>query len=439
MSSARCRVRALTLAVATLMLAGCGGDRTPPGEGATVRANGQADGIDVQTARTVARQYFRAVVDGRPAVMRSLLAPGPRSDASTSALTAAGSGVVSLDVTDLRPELVSEERIVLRARIEAALIGDRTGEWVEGENERWLELVHTRSGWRINSISHEPISEPSWMPVVTWTQVHVMEGQLSIDVPNAWSRRGDGWIWAPYTRGLPEVGVTWREVGSSWEPRAMLPDDGRVISTDSLALGWGPGRIFTVERPDPLEGPSVVMYEQHVVVRSPGDERAFDFFSRGRSHEELRSLAPVLRRISTSAERDTTASLSLRGRRLECPGVTGVSPESRQGRAIGRILLGQVTRHLSSALTPGEPLELERLGPIERADDWIFVQASFTGTLEPAIFVLRLSGGSYTWQGVGWSGSATEEREIREHLTRSYPNAPGALIRCADLSRWVMD
>lgn len=430
----------LALAVAMVGSAACGADERPAaplGDGSTETA-GDGNGVHVQTARTITRQYFQALADGRPAVMRSLLAPGPRSDASASHLAAGSAGVASLAIAELQPELVGEERIVLRTRIEVSLTTDRTSEWEAGENQRWVELVYTRSGWRINAISSEPIAAPSWMPVVTWTQVHVMEGQVSIDVPNAWLRRNEGWTWAPYSRGLPVVGLTWREVGPEWNPRRMLPDDGRVVSTDSLALGWGPGRIFILERPDTL-GPSEIIYEQHVVVRSPGDERAFDFFSRARSLDELRSLSSVLRRISASAERDTTASLSLRGRRLECPGVTVVQPESREGRVIGRILLGFVGRHLAGAIAPGERLELDRLGPIERVDDWIFVHASFSGSLEPAVFALRVTSGSYSWHGVAWSGAASDEREIRAHLARTYPLAPAALVRCGDLSRWVTD
>jgi hypothetical protein len=79
------------------LASGCSAPDAPAETGRALLVEESA-GIHVETAMTVTRQYLHALAGRDAAEMRTLLAPGPRSDATHAALAESGRGIASLSI-----------------------------------------------------------------------------------------------------------------------------------------------------------------------------------------------------------------------------------------------------------------------------------------------------------------------------------------------------
>jgi hypothetical protein len=284
-------------AAAVLLLAACGGSGPAP-ERQVTQDTALVGSVEVATAQRLVRDYFDALLADRPDQARELLAPGPRSDMSREQMEREVDALESLRIRKLRTVEAAPERIVLEAFLQVEPNPARPGEWVEGENTRWIEVVHGWRGWRIRQIARVPIPAEAWWPVPVWAQVHILDAELSLEVPNAWARRSSDWVWHPRGGGA-EVGVRWADGEAAADSAALLPAGARVMRTAPASVGWGQGRLYVVEVPAGDDGESVL--EQWVVLRSR-EGRVYGFFARSADPEEMRPLLSVLRRMYTSAQ-----------------------------------------------------------------------------------------------------------------------------------------
>lgn len=288
------------LVALVLLVGGCGSPEQPPRPpvlGSDSAAAASAPAVELATAQHAVAEYFAALAGGRAAEARELLAAGPRSDASVAALEAAGRGMRGVELVRLEPVQAAPERIVFEAVFEGTPQAGPGGEWRAGTNRRWVEVVHTRRGWRIARVADAMIAPAPWWPVTEWAQVHILEAGLALEVPGAWRSRPDEWAWSPYAAGLPRVGVRWAEAGAGAAATDLLPRDAELLHSEPVSVPWGKGTLYRFA--DAPAGPPTNAthgYTQHIVVRTD-DGRLYDFYGAARSEPELRAVHWVLHRM----------------------------------------------------------------------------------------------------------------------------------------------
>jgi hypothetical protein len=259
-----------------------------------------AASVDLVTAERIVTEYFAALQEGRIAEARDLLAAGPRSDMSTEEMKLAARSIQRLRVLHLQPMDRRESRVVFRTTLEVEPHPEQPGGWSEGENTRWVEVVHGWRGWRIGRIASEPLPEADWSPVTVWTQIHIVEAELSLDLPNQWVRHEAAWAWSPPGNPNLRVGIRWAAMEGEADASALLPAEANVLRSVPIDVGWGSGTIFTIEYPVADSASESQVHETLAVIRST-EGLTYALFARAGSQEDLRTLQPVLRRMYTTA------------------------------------------------------------------------------------------------------------------------------------------
>lgn len=125
-----------------------------------------------------------------------------------------------------------------------------------------------------------------------WQEVHLPETGISFEVPADWVKIGQKWSQS----GQPQlfVGVNWATTGGAWSPASMLPNNGKVVSRESVELGWGAGVRYRIE----VRGPTgeVNAVEEHLIA--PLDQNiAYDFFAGGPTAQDLDRLQDVYQHL----------------------------------------------------------------------------------------------------------------------------------------------
>lgn len=421
-------LRALATIPLVLTLVACepaGADRAA----ASDAASNPSGSIELATAEWVVREYFGALRERRTEEARALLAAGPRSDMDAQELIAAARELTDLEVTDLAVAEASTERIVFRSRLRVTPDPQYPGTWRPGVNTRWIEVVHSRRGWRIAEIASEPLPG-SWSPVRVWTPVHVLEAEISVDVPHGWYRREGEWSWSPNPEGWPYVGLSRREAREAQVEE--VPQSASVLRSAMVDLEWGNGLLHTWEAPGSVAGCGAETCFEHTLAVPDDFGRIYTFFARTARSDDLRPLLAVLRRMSRSAELSTGATLSARASSPECRGVTALSPGSAEGEVL--------TAQLRTLLSLDAAYEARRARPIvsriARLQSWSLLEFTAGGDGQPSIAVLRERDGRRELMVV--VRSITPQRDqatVRAELIEKLPDAPAALSRCAELAR----
>ena len=121
-----------------------------------------------------------------------------------------------------------------------------------------------------------------------------------------------------------------------------------------------------------------------------------------------------------------------------CSRVKRIAPLSAEGVAIGRALLAGIPK-VNPHLAPYAPFEFAQIRSIDRAGDWILVNATFQRVVEPAIFVMHAIPGDYRLVDVGWAGAPGDltGADIRAAISRVAPDAPPELAACASLEGFL--
>ena len=148
-------------------------------------------------------------------------------------------------------------------------------------------------------------SPSSLTPAPVYRKVDIPEAGLMFEVPDGWRRLEPEWTWSPDSANSLRLGVNWMDVQPPQEMEAaLLPNHSQTIHSEPVELGWASGRRFTVEVYAPAEQGGdtqapVQSVETHViVVVSLGDtRRAFDFYARGQTAEQLAILEPSLQHM----------------------------------------------------------------------------------------------------------------------------------------------
>lgn len=106
--------------------------------------------------RTI-REYYALLGAQRAEEARALLSPGARERNSLGDVAEVAAAFQDIAVTDLQPLDVSPARAVYRALLSVTLRPDAISPFADGENARFVELLPTRDGWRINQVAGAPI------------------------------------------------------------------------------------------------------------------------------------------------------------------------------------------------------------------------------------------------------------------------------------------
>jgi predicted small secreted protein len=280
-------------------------------------------------AERIVRRYLDAIAAHKIADARATLAPSLAARTEDADLSLAAGEASALTLRTFQIHARTANRVVGRAVVTAQVNAPQSGVWVNGENERWVALDRTPSGWRIAEIATAPIAlegtsatesgTDSLTPTVTkshtnteWQRVDIPEANLSIDAPGGWTRFGNEWSWAPASvqpqtasRGK-RVGVTWQAIGPGWKPTSVLPKNAHVIETTSLTVG---GRRVTRYRVEvvapPAEGGEHLATETHVIVTTP-EKMAYDVYASAPTALEIIPLDNVLEHMVASIKRSPT-------------------------------------------------------------------------------------------------------------------------------------
>lgn len=176
----------------------------------------------------------------------------------------------------------------------------------------WADLGHIDQigqGLRLLAVA-EPTPPPHG-DSLAYQRVAIAEAGLEFEVPAGWPQLEGQWAWAPPNATTPCLGIEWADLQPPMEPESILPPgQSQILSSEPVDLGWASGRRITIEVYTPAEVsqgsealPAIVAVETHVVVVAShrGDRRAYDFYARGRTAEELAGREPLLQHMLDSA------------------------------------------------------------------------------------------------------------------------------------------
>jgi hypothetical protein len=118
-----------------------------------------------------------------------------------------------------------------------------------------------------------------------------------------------------------------------------------------------------------------------------------------------------------------------------CPSIEYLDSGTPLIRDILIELRDEIITSQSIDVQPGYPFELIPEGNILQEDNYLLLQTSFTGYLEPAIIFIRTVKSNLLadWEVV-WSGQAEGQDLIRGELQGQYPGIPQSLIQCLEIS-----
>jgi hypothetical protein len=119
---------------------------------------------------------------------------------------------------------------------------------------------------------------------------------------------------------------------------------------------------------------------------------------------------------------------------VACRNVERIAPDSAVGRGIAFNL---ITTHPDLAQAQPSP-QFSDVRAIDRAGEWVLLQAAFDRQFEPGIFVLRAHGMEYRYAGAMWAGQAASADEIRSYLAAQLPDAPPELTACLQPAEWFV-
>ncbi|HWQ14759.1 MAG TPA: hypothetical protein VNL77_18315 [Roseiflexaceae bacterium] len=118
--------------------------------------------------------------------------------------------------------------------------------------------------------------------------VTVPELGLSFQVPEGWEQVANENAWSPAGMDVPRIGVNSADLTADWTPSSFLPEGATVRSSQQLTLGGTQTMFYTVENTDGTA-------ETHAIMLS--GQKAFDFYVRAESLQDLQTLQPVLNDI----------------------------------------------------------------------------------------------------------------------------------------------
>jgi hypothetical protein len=121
----------------------------------------------------------------------------------------------------------------------------------------------------------------------------VPELGLSFQIPQGWEQVDGENAWSPAGVEVPRIGVESTDMTADWKPSSMLPQGATVRSSQQVTLGGVQAMFYTVENTDGTA-------ETHAIMRSSG--KAYDFYARAESMQELQTIQPVLNDIVGSVQ-----------------------------------------------------------------------------------------------------------------------------------------
>jgi hypothetical protein len=293
--------------VGLLIAASCG---APDGGRPSEAEAGPSTSVDFETGAWIATEYFRALAEGRPDDARDLLAPGPRSDASTDdlmrqAADLGGSEVAAVDAVEVRGD-----HIVLRVALRQPS-GMRAADEPVEVTYRWVGLSHDRRGWRIASVHDRRPGSDELAPVVAWTRVHILEADLSLDVPHGWPQRAGEWAWSPPERDDVQVAIDAGPLAPDIDDRTLLPRDITVVRAVQLTLQNGVATEYSLApRTESGEVPAGSRSAVHLIIRTTPQPRVIHLYGSAPTADHQESLRAVLRRMARSLELLEPSSLT---------------------------------------------------------------------------------------------------------------------------------
>jgi hypothetical protein len=111
----------------------------------------------ISDSSQVVLQYVWDLASGAPDAAWSLLTSDSQALISQDQLSASASEAKQFSSTNLTLLSELQDRIIYEARLWVSLNGSSSS-WTEGENLRFIEMMSTPDGWRISSMSKQPLS-----------------------------------------------------------------------------------------------------------------------------------------------------------------------------------------------------------------------------------------------------------------------------------------
>jgi hypothetical protein len=112
---------------------------------------------DIRTSSQVVLQYAWDLASGAPDAAWGLLTSDTQALISQDQLSASASEAKQFSITSLALLSELQDRMIYEVRLWVSLNGSSTN-WTEGENVRFVDLMNTPAGWRIASMSTQPLS-----------------------------------------------------------------------------------------------------------------------------------------------------------------------------------------------------------------------------------------------------------------------------------------
>jgi hypothetical protein len=230
--------------------------------------------------------------------------------------------------------------------------------------------------------------------------------------PNTWAvdvHNGYAMVRA-FVRFMQQTGIVY-ENGRS--VRRAVYDPWYVFGQPVTQPFWAQATVGGVERPILFQG-----FERRILTYNPANPPAFrvEMGNVGQHYYRWRYGAP------------------LPVEPVACRKVERIAPDSAVGRGIAFNL---ITTHPDLAQAQPSP-QFSDVRAIDRAGEWVLLQAAFDRQFEPGIFVLRAHGMEYRYAGAMWAGQAASADEIRTYLAARLPDAPPELTACLQPAEWFV-
>jgi hypothetical protein len=99
------------------------------------------------------RDYYRALTEKQAEEARHLLTTSAQERNSLADVEEVAESVESIAVSRLEALSTADDRVVYRAVLVVKPAEGQGGQWSDGVNERFIEVLLTEVGWRINRVS----------------------------------------------------------------------------------------------------------------------------------------------------------------------------------------------------------------------------------------------------------------------------------------------
>lgn len=116
---------------------------------------------------------------------------------------------------------------------------------------------------------------------------------ISFQVPQGWEQVSGENAWSPAGVDVPRIGVESADLTADWRPSSFLPEGATIKSSQQVSLAGMQTMFYTIENSDGTA-------ETHAIMRS--GEKAYDFYARAASLQELQTIQPVLNDIVGSVQ-----------------------------------------------------------------------------------------------------------------------------------------